>query len=437
MKDGFGAEVSYHDSAAVSAFTQAARLMLAYKPDPAAMIKSVLDAHPDFIMARCFYAGMFLTASDKRRQGALRREFEHLQTLVDQANDRERGHIRAISLWLAGDFVSASHAYGDILYHHPRDLVALQIGHQIDFLLGQASMTRDRPRRVWAHWSEADEEYSFLLGMQAFGLEEAGHYATAEEMARRAVSLNADDSWSVHALAHCLEMQGKTEEGIAFMQGCEAHWGHDSYMKVHNRWHFALYWLDQCDFDRVLDLHDAHMRVDQTSELMDMHDSAALLWRLELCGQSGGDRWAPVAERYAEVVDQAYIPFTDLHAAIAFAATGRRDEAEQMIAAMERGAQGHDTSAEMIRVAGLDVVRGIWAFGQGDYEQTKARLSASRHRAQVFGGSIAQRDVINMTLLEAARRSGDAEMVQALIAERTVMREPSPMTELFRHMPAT
>lgn len=433
MKDGFGASVSYHDADAIAGFTEAARLMLAYKPDPAARIEAVLAEHPDFIMARCFYAGMFLTASDKRKQVFLRREFAQLQGLAPQANDRERGHIRAIELWLSGDFAEASQAYGDILYHHPRDIVALQFGHQTDFLLGQASMTRDRPRRVWGHWSEADEEFSFVLGMQAFGLEEAGHYAQAEEMARRAVALNADDSWSVHALAHCLEMQGKAAEGISFMQGCEAHWGRDSYMKIHNRWHLALYWLDSCDFGQVMALHDAHMQVDDSSELMDMHDSAALLWRLELCGQSGGDRWTAVADRYAEVIDQAYIPFTDLHGAIAFAATGRRAEAEAMIAALERGATGSDASAEMIRMAGLDVVRGIWAFGQGDYEQTKHRLAGSRHRAQIFGGSIAQRDVINLTLLEAARRSGDVAMVEALLAERTAMREPSPLTELFRH----
>ena len=432
LVDGFGAPVSHGNRASVEAFHAAAVRMLGYAPDPGAMIDAVLAEDPDFIMGRCFRAGLYLTASDKRFQPKLAAEFSVLKELAPKANARERGHIRAAELWLSGDFYAASQAYADILLEYPRDLCALQFGHQTDFLLGTASSTRDRPARVLRHWSEQDPEFSYVLGMLAFGLEECGHYAQAEETALRCLDLNPNDAWGVHGLAHCYEMQGKTGLGIDFMERCEENWAGENYLSIHNRWHLNLYHLENCEFDKALAIHDRYMTVNAGSALMDMHDSAAMLWRLEMDGIDCGARWTPVAERYTEVIDQAYIAFTDMHAMMAFAATGREAEARALIAALEANADGPSTSSIVIRTAGLPIVKGFHAFGQGDYETAKTLISRARHSAHLFGGSIAQRDVINLTLMEAAIRSGDRAMVEGLIAERSLMKPESPLTNMFQ-----
>lgn len=431
LKDRFGAPVSHGNQADIDIFGEAAEQMLGYAPDPLGMIQGLLDQSPDFIMARCFLAGIYLVSSDKRRQPLLREQFDILRMQRAHANDRERHHIDAICLWLDGAFYAASQTYADILNDYPRDIVALQFGHQTDFLLGHVSSTRDRPARAAGSWSAVDPQYSYILGMQAFGLEEAGHYNQARALAERAVAMNAKDTWSVHALAHCLEMQGEVDQGINFMTECEAHWGHDNYMSIHNRWHLSLYHIERCAFDRVLALHDRHMQVTPKSELMDMHDSAALLWRLGLDGVDVGQRWSAVADRYAEVVDQAYMAFTDMHAMMSFAATGREAEAAAQIAALEFAAKGTSTSADVIRIAGLPLVKGFQAFGRAEYGLAKQLLSRARHNSHLIGGSVAQRDVINLTLIEAAIRDGDKPMALALLAERTALKPHSPLSDMF------
>jgi tetratricopeptide (TPR) repeat protein len=431
MEDGFGAPVSYHDRKAVESLHAAATSYLGYQKDPAATIGKVLDEHPDFIMARCFLAGLFLTASDKRYQPKLAAQFALLGALANNANSRERGHIRAISLWLSGDLHAASQAYADILAEHPRDLCALQFGHQTDFLLGVASSTRDRPARVLKHWSERDPEFSFVLGMLAFGLEECGHYRQAEETALRAIALNPRDTWAVHALAHCYEMQGLVETGIGFMSKAEEYWAGDNYMAIHNRWHYCLYLLERCEFEAALACHDGHMIVGSDSALMDMHDSVAMLWRLTLYGIDCADRWETLATRYAEVIDQAYMSFTDLHAIMAFLAAGRRTEADALIAVLNANAGGTKTTSLIIRAVGLDLIRGMRAFWDGEHDLAKALLGRVRHSAHMIGGSIAQRDVINLTLMESAIRSRDKGLVEALIAERCLMKTESPLTQRF------
>lgn len=431
--DDFGAAVSHNVQIDIDDFHKAAVLMLGYAPDPIGLIKQVLERSPEFIMARCFLAGSYLIASDKRRRKPLIAQYEILKTQIPLANERERGHIYAIKLWLEGDWYGASQAYADILLENPRDLVALQYGHQTDFLLGLASSARDRPERIMRFWSNADAEYSFILGMKAFGLEECGHYPQAEALAHECVSLNSKDTWGVHALAHCYEMQGKTDQGISFMEKCENEWGGDNYLSIHNRWHLSLYWIEQCNFAKALKIHDEFMIVDQKSELMDVHDSTALLWRLKLDGVDVGDRWGQVANRYTHFIDQAYMPFNDMHAMMSFVATERMHEAKELIKVLEASSTGRGISAMILNTVGLPVVNGLYAFGQGDYKRAKKLLSSIRHSSHLLGGSIAQRDIINLTLLEAARLDGDATMVKGLIAERTIMKPASPLTNFFEN----
>jgi tetratricopeptide (TPR) repeat protein len=431
IRDIFGASVSYPDAIAVEAFGQAAHRQLAYDPDPLASIEAVLEQHPDFVMGHCFRAGIHLIASDRRYQEGLAQEARHLRYLAPRANAREQGHIRAIEYWLAGDFYASSQAYADVLLREPRDLCALQFGHQVDFLLGTAASMRDRVARALPHWSEPDAHYPYVLGMLAFGLEEAGHFPQAEDAAHKALALNPADTWAIHALAHCYEMQGKVDLGIEFLESSEKIWSRENALAIHNRWHLALYYLEHGRFEDALALHDAHMVVTPRSELMDLHDSAGMLWRLRIDGIALGDRWRVVADRYAEVADQGYLSFTDMHAMMAFVASGRSAAADALVRNLARHAGGEGTNAGVIRAAGLPIVKGFHEYGFGDLEQAKQLLSSVRHLSHLFGGSVAQRDIINLTLIDAAIRTRDAPLLEGLIAERTLLKPASPLTDFY------
>lgn len=209
-------------------------------------------------------------------------------------------------------------------------------------------------------------------------------------------------------------------------------WAGNNYLSIHNRWHLGLYFVEDCQFDRALAVHDAYMKVTPKSVLMDAHDSTAMLWRLQMDGVDTGDRWEATAKLYEPVIDQAYMCFTDMHAMFAFMATGRESHARALLDALEANLDGPTSSSIVIKAAGLPITKGIYAFGHGDYETAKQLLAGYRHNAHLFGGSIAQRDILNLTLLAAARRSGDQTMVEGLIAERTLLRPHSPLTNFLQ-----
>jgi hypothetical protein len=93
----------------------------------------------------------------------------------------------------------------------------------------------------------------------------------------------------------------------------------------------------------------------------------------------------------------------------------------------------------MTREVGLPASRAIVAFGRGDYASAIEALEPVRLAAYRFGGSHAQRDILGLTLVEAALRGGQARLARALAAERMNVKPSSQfnraLTERTRAMP--
>ncbi len=175
-----------------------------------------LAAAADFPMGQVLAAYLALISTDRPDLPAARTAASALQ---DQArNDRETAHLHAIEAWLGGDWHGASRALDDLLVAWPTDLLALQVGHQLDFFLGDAANLRDRVARSRLAFDPDDPRYGYVLGMQSFGLEESGSYEAAEEAGLEALDRHPDDVWAVHAVVHSYEMRGLVDDGARFLQ---------------------------------------------------------------------------------------------------------------------------------------------------------------------------------------------------------------------------
>ncbi|NIR32041.1 MAG: tetratricopeptide repeat protein, partial [Gammaproteobacteria bacterium] len=73
-------------------------------------------------------------------------------------------------------------------------------------------------------------------------------------------------------------------------------------------------------------------------------DAAALPWRTHLRGPDVGTRWVELAGRYEEGDEGGFYAFNDMHAMMAFIATGRSAAAVARLAAMEAAAEGEGTA---------------------------------------------------------------------------------------------
>ena len=136
-------------------------------------------------------------------------------------------HIAALRAGMEGDYRAARARYDAILARDPHDFVALWASQVIDYYLGEPHALRERTARVLAAWTPDEPGYHAVLAMHAFGLEETHNYGRAEDVGRRALSLDPRDPWAVHAVQHVFEMQGDLERGLEWLSEREPDWAPD------------------------------------------------------------------------------------------------------------------------------------------------------------------------------------------------------------------
>mgnify|MGYP001794564331 CR=1 FL=1 len=415
---------------AAAHFTDAVDDFNRYAGDPIAKVDAAIEASPDFAMAHLFKAHMFATATEP---GATKAAAEILSTVAKlKLDDREASHAKAAAHVVDGNWTKAAVQLDRHSMEWPHDIVALQTGHLLDFYRAYARDLRDRISRTLPQWSEDMHGRSFLLGMHAFGLEEAGDYEAAEASGREAIARDPADCWAHHAVAHVMEMQGRAEDGIGWMIARELHWADDSnFFQVHNWWHRALFHLDLEQNTQALKLYDDHVRGEPSSIAVDLVDASALLWRFSLQGIDTGDRWNEVADAWKEHADGRLYPFNDLHAAMAYLGADRMDDVDELLADYRANATDVSEVGHWWMAFGEQLIEGFAAFKKGDFASAVETLHPARYIVNAYGGSHAQRDVIDWTLTEAALRGGMKNTSEALANERLTQKPLSAVNRSF------
>jgi len=416
---------------ALEEYEKALKSFQTYVGDPIALIDGTLAKHPEFILGHLFRAIAYCLTSERRHLAAAQSSLFAAQKLLATANQREQLLYTAIEQLVAGQWHAACLAFDHVLQQYPRDALALQTAHLMDFFRGDALNLRNRLGRVLPEWDENMPGYSYLLGMYAFGLEECNQYADAEKYALRALELNPVDAWSVHAAVHVMEMCGRAEEGIRFLQDRESSWAPDNGFSFHNWWHLGLMYLEQGDDAKVLDIFDRHIFTG-ADDCVVLVDVTSMLWRLHLLDVDLGSRFEQLANVWSQKLDEeaGYYAFNDFHASLAFAATGAQQQLSQLGDQLLHAATSDDTSnAQMSANVGGPLVQAVSAYAAQQYDVAVELLLKTRDVAYGFGGSHAQRDIINLTLLSAASKQGNASLVRHLCNERKINKPNESMGE--------
>lgn len=336
---------------------------------------------------------------------------------------REHLYVRGLAAVLNGDLAQAVDRLSAVISNDPLDALAIKLDHALRFIRGDAAGMRAATTRILPAWTETTPLHGFILGCHAFGLEETGDYVEAEKIGRRAVDLAPRDTWGRHAVAHVYEMTGATEQGIAWLSGYDGIRAGCNNLRFHVTWHLALFLLETGDTAGVLRLYDGVMRKDRTDDFRDIANAVSLLWRLEQEGVDVGPRWAELADLAERRSHDHCLVFADLHYLMALIGAKRHDSAGAMLAALTRFAANDTTEqAAVCRTVGLPLAHAMAASRTGHAAEAARLLAAVRDRIRLIGGSHAQRDVFERTLIDAMTATdpngGAAALLRARLERR-------------------
>jgi len=267
LTDLRGAVVTGATRPALAAYERALASWQSWRNDDAGALAAALHDSPGFVAAHLLRAWQLVSGRDRHR-------IELARPLV----------AKALSLP-----AKAKALLGRALRRDPRDVVALQVAHSLDYVTGDVAGMRRRTGKALRAWSRDDPGFHAVLAMHAFALCEAGDYAQAEDAALAALELDPLDARACHAMAHVFEMTDRAEAGARWLIGHADAWARASTIVTHGWWHVALFHLTAHEPERALSIYDAHVRRERSREVSDLIDASALLWRIALSGTHAGN----------------------------------------------------------------------------------------------------------------------------------------------------
>lgn len=412
-QDRFGLPVDCDSPAAVALYIEGLDLLLSANAGAVERLNGALDLAPDFALAhaaKARLAQMYAQPSVAREQANIARQ---------KANgDREQGHVEAIALVIEGRGGDAMAQVASHAKAFPRDALPLSLALGVYGLLGFSGRAdhheaqRDLLESVAHGW---DDDWWFLTYL-GWSYAETGDPAKGAPLLDKALELNPRNAHAAHARAHAYYEAGEAATGRDFVAAWLPGYDRESQLHCHLTWHTALFTLQLGDVDAALALYDDAVRPDVATSppLFTLADAASFLWRLTAYGNDvDAKAWAQVDKLARDAFPHGGLPFADVHATLAAAAAGT--DVETRIAEIDALVADGKLAAGPVVPA---LCRGLAAFAAGEPDRAAEILEPALAEMARIGGSHAQRDVIEDTLIVAHLRAGKMAEAEAALRRR-------------------
>jgi tetratricopeptide (TPR) repeat protein len=417
-----GLALTTESAEAAAAFNATIDEYLIYRSSAMKTLGGALEADPAFVMGHCLKGYLFMLFSSNQVMGKVAESLAAADAGVARTTPREQAHVEALRAWSTGDLARSDAIWDEILVDNPLDILALRLQHFNTFWMGRSLSIRDGVARVLHAWDESMPGYGSILGMYSFGLEEAGEYARAEDFGRRAVEINGDDLWAIHAVAHVLEMQGRAADGRTWLSQDVHAWDDRNPFKGHVWWHTAMFAMAQGDFDSVLEIYDHGVASNPSDFYLDVQNAASMLARLDLLGVDVGKRWESLADIAEQRTGDHMIAFTEMHYMMALVHEGRLEAAQKLLDSLHAFAETpNNFAAGAMKDVGNQTCEAILAYGKGQYGEAIDLMLPIRSTYARVGASHAQRDIFAQFLIDAAQKDGQLKLARTLLSERIEM----------------
>ncbi|MCE0850144.1 tetratricopeptide repeat protein [Pseudomonas asiatica] len=424
--DRYNLPLSTASETAAERYRTGVDLLLSLWTGVAETLDEAIAADPDFALA---YAA-------RARFHAIRTEIADAKVKIARASElvqangteRERSHVQTLSYAINGEPAKALANALQHLDRWPVDIVIMSLplgAFGLFAFSGMADHDQARVELCERHARHFPENDWWFLNYRGWAHGENGDVVLGRALTQRSLELRRNNVNGVHALAHVLYEAGANDEAGAVIKD----WlpGYDRSGTLHNHiaWHGALVALERGDVETALGMYAEHVAPDVATGLPInvVSDTSSFLWRMQAYGHDvPASMWDAAAEYASSYFQQPGFPFADFHMAMLAAATGDQHALEQRATTLATLVRDGNLRAGPVVPA---LCHAVMAFADGHYADCARILEPVAHDVVRIGGSGAQREIVQDTLLVSLMRSGEAEKARALLDQR-LHRRPSP-----------
>ncbi|MCI3238779.1 FAD/NAD(P)-binding protein [Streptomyces spinosisporus] len=331
----------------------------------------------------------------------------------ERSDERERSFVEVVTRRVHGD--QGDTALVRHLDAHPADALALAAAVPTIAFSGVTDLDDEQALRLVERTSAVHDGHWFHTSLLAFLRQEQGRLHEAGELARRALAAEPASGHAVHALAHVHYESGAHEAGRDWLDGWVSGQGRGAVHRAHFSWHVALHELALDDPAAVRRRWFAQLAPGRVvTGVRALVDSGSLLWRARL-----SDSWRgqlPPAEDILasverDVLERPATAFTALHAAVALTAAGDLPALHRL---RDHALGADDVQREVV----APLCEAFAALVEERFHDAARGLDALLPVLRRVGGSAAQREVVEETLLYALVSAGRCDAARRLLDGR-------------------
>jgi tetratricopeptide (TPR) repeat protein len=417
LTDRYDLSLTTASAAARDAYVQASQLALTFYPGAAEAYDRAIAADPEFALAHAGKAQVLMRQGDV---GAARLALATAKKLASDVSEREASHIGYFDLVFAGQIEAAI----AVLYAHltawPRDVLVVASAANPNGLIGGSGRIGQK-RQIAALMDSLAPQYGddfWFVSYHAMALSEDGQLGLARTKIEQSVAANPNNAHGAHGFAHICYESGELEAGRSFLSTWLATYPREGFFYGHLSWHLSLFEIQAGNQTEALRLYRDAMALDRHSggPQQKVSDGAAFLWRSELAGHPrDAAAWRALHEYAASSLPRPGNGLADLHVILAEAVMrdgAAPDTRARQIEALAREGR-YPSGSYLPALAG-----GFAAFERGDFSGAIATLAPLAGQNERVGGSRAQHDLIEFTLLRAYLSTNRLTEAQKLLGAR-------------------
>jgi Tfp pilus assembly protein PilF len=400
LTDRYGLFLSTSSSAARDAYVEGCQAKLTMYPGAIEAFDRAIAADPGFALAHAAKAHALLERGDA---AAARASMASAHSLTADLSAREASHIAFFDLLVAGNAQAALSALTAHVNAWPRDAILLATTAFTNGLIGSSGRAGQK-RALLDLLENLAPIYGddwWFTAHHGMALSENGQREAARPKIEQSLAQNPNNPWAAHARAHLCYEEGNPDAARAFLESWLTTYTRNGSLYSHLNWHLALGHLEAGDtaaayrlFREVFapDVHSGPPRGKVT-------DPVSFLWRWELAGHPRDiGAWRIMHEFANSAFPRAGVAFSDMHIALAQAVAGNDAVLEERTRQIDDLArQGRYPSGPLVPA----VSRGFASFERRDFSAAIEALEPIAGELERIGGSRAQLDLVEFTLLKA------------------------------------
>lgn len=415
--DRYGLALSTASERAAELYARGLDHALAAEAEAEACFRAAREEDPGFALAHIAEARLL---QFRGRFAEAREAAERAQLAAPGVSRRERQHVACIATAVAGDPQGALARVREHLAEFPRDAFVLSQATGVYGLIGFSGRL-ERNEEQLALLEPLVPAYGddwWFLSQLAFAYNELFRHAEARAAVEASLAGNPRNGHAAHTVAHIAYETGDAAGGASFLRSWLAEYNPAHQLYVHNHWHLALFELAEGEVEAVLERYERVIRPGRATSpaLGTLADAASLLWRLTLTELPASELpWEEVAEFAAAAFPRPGTTWADAHCMAAWCAVADERRLIALIGGLRDRAAGGKGYAGPVLVT---LAEGFLAYAHGEWGLAANLFGMAMPEVVRLGGSHAQRELFEDTLIAACARAGRLEQARGLLEER-------------------